>query len=232
MYFARETASRKMPVVSFRTFTASICLGTLAITAQAGIINQSILSGDGWKSNEAAVSDWETLGFDDASWIQAYGGYPCPTTPGDLIPGTAASHMWHYPSGTPNGADGPIEAFFRYSFSLDLTSASLPILGQALISVDDDYEFYVNGHLAFENKDGGNAQVRDFVDFTSLLRNGDNLFAIHAVDGGWGAPFDRSFERVLFDGTVKTVAVPEPGSFVLLGLGLLGMVYGRRRLFN
>ena len=160
-----------------------------------------------WKSSDTVPEGWETLEFDDSSWAFARAPYFSPTDPGDLIPGTSAQHMWHDPDGTSNGENGPIEAFFRLTFNIQ--PGSLPLSAQAQISVDDDYEFYVNGNLVKENKDGGFADQVDVVDFSTELRNGKNVLAIHAVDGGWDNPRDRQFERVLFDATINGRALTE-----------------------
>jgi len=61
-------------------------------------------------------------------------------------------------------------------------------------------------HATFANRDNGFAGVVDRVDFTRFLRNGRNVFAIHAVDGGWDDPRDRLNESVLFDATLAPVS--------------------------
>ena len=194
---------------------------TIARPAHAAPIDLNIISGTSWLSSDTLQAGWETIGFDDSSWVSARAPYPNPTSETTLIPGTSAKFMWYDPAGMSDGTTGPNEAFFRYSFDMMLGADSIPLLAQALVNADDDYEFYVNGNLVAENKDGGNAEVVDFVDFTSSLVNGKNLLAIHAVDGGWGNPRDRIYERVLFDGNISTVSVSEPATLLLLLPGLL-----------
>jgi hypothetical protein len=80
--------------------------------------------------------------------------------------------------------------------------------------VDDDYELYVNGVLAFANRDGGNSEIVDQVDIAPHLRDGENVIAIHAVDGGWSFPFDWAFEDVLFDATIEISAPPEADTLI------------------
>ena len=162
-----------------------------------------ILSGSGWKStdtiDEDSIDNWKLVDFNDSAWSPTPATYPNPKEPGEIISGTSAEHMWHGTSTT--GTDGPIEAFFRYSF--DIRPEHFRLIGKAQISVDDDYELYVNGTLVFENKDGGFAEVVNTVDLTPYLQEGKNVFAIHAVDGGWDNRRNRLYERVLLDATIE-----------------------------
>jgi hypothetical protein len=194
-----------------------LCVGAAALvllagSAQASVVTTTILSGADWRSSASGPSGWETLAYNDTGWDFARAPYP---TGGPGIPGSAAVAIWHDPTGTSDGTTGVTTAFFRYSFDLgDLT----PTLAQARISVDDDYAFYVNGTLALLNNDGGNGNLVQSVNFTSLLHSGKNVLAFQAVDGAWGSPFPRGYERLLFDGTVESV--PEPATPSLVGLAL------------
>jgi hypothetical protein len=190
-------------------------------------INLDIVSSENWRSSDTPTKGWETLSFDDSGWSFARSPYPGPTDPTALIPGTSAQFIWHDPAGTSNGGTGPIEAFFRFTFDLEIQPDSLPLVGQALINVDDDYNLFINGNLVFQNHDNGFSDLVDFVDFTSFLRNGPNVIAIHAVDGGWSYPKDRINERVLFDGQIRTV--PALGAFSMILIGFLGLVGLRSR---
>jgi len=189
----------------------------------------NVLSGTDWRSSDQFQTGWSELGFNDSDWSFARAPYPGPTDPTTLIAGTEAEHMWHDPDNTSDGGTGPIQAFFRYEFDMALNGDHLPLFAQALISVDDDYEFFVNGNLAYRNADGGFADQVDLVDFASQLVSGRNVLAIHAVDGGWGNPWNRGYERVLFDGVVRSAALPVPAVLPLLGVGLLGLAWFRRR---
>jgi len=187
-------------------------------------IDIQITSGDEWRSTDTLVSGWQTLGVDDTSWAQARGDYPFVSSapPQTYIPGTSATYMWHDPNDSSNGANGPNEAFFRYTFELNLTASSLPILGQAFIDADDDFEFFVNGVSVFLDDSGGFTHgPSHFVDFTTHLQNGQNVFGIHAVDGKWIYPQDWGHEWALIDARISSV--PEPSTIALLGLGLLGL---------
>ena len=55
--------------------------------------------------------------------------------------GTTAQHIFYDPTGMSDGTTGSVEAFFRFTFKLDIQLNSFPHIGQALINVDDDYDF-------------------------------------------------------------------------------------------
>ncbi len=185
-----------------RTLRLAVLLLMAVVAARAeAAATLQVLSGSGWRSSDVLVAGWESPGFDDSGWAYARGAYPNPGSPQDLIPGTLATPMWHDPAATSNGMSGPNSAFFRYAFELP----SLPVNGLITMSVDDDYRLYVNGSLAFENQDGGNAQIVDHIDVSALLREGSNTLAIMAVDGALAGPYDRLYERVLLDGRISTV---------------------------
>lgn len=224
------------------------CVQQLAATAaflcvthaQAAPINLPIVSDSTWRSTSTTPGDWTAIDFDDSGWRHAYAPYPNDvTTPADIAGGpTAAQLMWDWPnSGVPNGENGPNEAWFRYTFNLALTPDALPVLAQALVIADDEFELFVNGtkydfghSTALADNMRSNGQPNPLLaDFTSLLRNGTNVLAIHAADGSLAAPHDELYEYVFFDGRIVTV--PEPGSMVLWlsGVVLMTGVLGQRR---
>jgi hypothetical protein len=162
------------------------------------------------------------VAFDDSSWVFARAPYPNLNDP-PIIPGTSAVYIWHDPTGTSDGTTGVTRAFFRYKFNLDAVAQS----GQALINVDDDYDFYVNGVLADANHDFGFGDSIQSVDFTDKLVVGKNVFAFEAIDGGWPNAFNRGFESLLFDANITTV--PVPAAAWLFGSGLLYLIGIARR---
>jgi len=176
--------------------------GLPAIVSGSHWLSYGIYSG----SSGFPPAGWETVNFDDSAWAEARAPYPSPTQPSSLIPGSNAEHMWHDPAHSSDGTNGSVQALFRKTFYLNLTGESRPYVGKAKISVDDDYDLYVNGDLVFQNHDNGNADVVDVVDLTPNLQNGKNVIAIHAVDGGWDNPRDRIYERVLFDAKIHPLS--------------------------
>lgn len=207
--------------------------------AFAAAINLHIVSDNTWRSSDTAPVGWEQVAFNDSAWSNARAPYPNDrATPGGVLPGTLAQFMWHDPLGTSDGQRGPNEVFLRKTFTLNLAADSLPILGQALIDADDDFEFFVNGARVILDASGGLNLPPKFVDFTSKLVTGLNVFAVHAVDGGFegvdasGNPIGHGFgnilEWVLVDSRIVTV--PEPLTSLLLLTGCIGLLrYGRRQ---
>ena len=190
----------------------------------------NVLSDNTWKSNASAVAHWQYLGFDDSGWSNARAPYPLSTgqTAQTLLPGTAAKAMWHDPeSASVYGTEGSNNAYFRKTFFLDISDASASRTGLARVFVDDDFELYVNDHLAYTDNNG--VADKHLIDFSSLLRNGFNAFAVHAADGRLSQPHDQVYEMFLFDGLISVGArrVPEPSSVLLLSLGLLGLLHRR-----
>jgi Tol biopolymer transport system component len=158
------------------------------------------VSNGAWRSSDTEAPGWQNRGFDDSAWVFARAPYPNPTPATAKIPNTTAQYIWHDPNfDSQNGASGVLRAFLRYSFELD----AAPIAATAKISVDDDYDFYVNGQRVLENHDGGASEKVDTLDIAGLLTAGTNVFAIEAVDGSWQSPYDLLYESVMLEAIVK-----------------------------
>jgi len=214
-------------------FILVVVLLSFPLIVFAAPIDLHVVSNSNWKSSNILQTGWNNISFNDSAWVNARSNYPTTVPPDNRIPGTSAEFIWYDPNNLSDGTTGPIEVWLRYSFDLNIQLDSLPLLGQALVSVDDDYEFFVNGTRVILNDDetaGGpgtpTLSTYQFVDFTNELVNGTNVFAIHAADGYLYSPYDRSYENVLVDGRIITTsaAVPEPSSLFLVSAGLLGFL--------
>ncbi len=157
-----------------------------------------------WKSSDTAQDGWQSVNFDDSMWDQARAEYPNPVAPAVFLPDTLAQSIWHDPLGLSNGANGPLRAYFRHTFMLPADASTAPLIGQLRMNGDDDYDVYINGLLVLENHDEGGADKVDSLDFTYALREGENVIAIEAVDGGWSAPYNRGNERIIVEGVVAS----------------------------
>lgn len=221
-----------------RLLTTSVAF-LCAAHAQAAPIHLSVVSGNNWRSSATEQAGWTDAGFNDQAWDHAYAPYPNPgTTPFDIVEEpTPAQLMWHWPSAdVPNGRNGVNQAWFRYTFDLALTPSSRPLIAQAFVIADDEFELFINGKkydfggsTALAKHQRPNKQPLPlFADFGSFLQNGTNVFAIHAADGSLLDPRNEYFEYVFFDADIRTV--PEPTSPALLFSGLLIMTAMARRV--
>lgn len=232
-----------------RLIAATSTAALIATQAMAFPVDTRFITGanQGWKSFGDAggappPAAWATNGFDDSAWSNARAPYPNPNQPSALIappPCTpnctylGAQFMWHDPAGTSNGTTGVTDAYFRRHFFIPMvTPDDLPIKATMRIAADDDFEVFVNGQLAFANHDQGFADQVFTFDFTpfvlaSSVGLSDNVVAIHAVDGGWGTPWDRGWESVLMEATVRSV--PEPSGALLFAASVVALVATTRR---
>lgn len=214
---------RTQPTLRLVALTAGLLLSSLS--AQA--VTVGLISNSSWLSTADAQVGWQNPGsFDTSAWVAARAPYP---TPAAGLPGSDAQTIWHDPSNlSVDGTGGVSEAWFRRTLDLNLADAGQHVSSATVrLRVDDDYAFYVNGLLALLNDDQGYADRVQMVDITSFLREGENLFAIHAVDGGWGNPYSRSYQGLLFDAQIEVVPAPASMALVLAALAAAG--FARRK---
>lgn len=202
-------------------------------TVAKGIISKSIVGGKGWVVTTSPGPDcpaanclaWTTTNYNDSAWVTPTltdnsGGI---TFVDDVLPGTKAKFMWHPSAST--------VAYFRYKFTLDATSQTLPLSAGAFVGADDFYELWVNGNFVASGLLSEHVQGPDWfpqsVDLTPYLQSGQNVIAIRANDGDCkthdpltglcshapfaadgtysGDAFSRSFRQLFFDGKVISV---------------------------
>lgn len=155
-----------------------------------------VVSDGTWKSYNQNVSSWQSRWFNDSGWRTAKSPYPNPSPPTNWICGTKAAYMWDWPGGgTPNGQNGPKDAWFRKSVTLSLAPEDIS-KAEVLVAADDDFDLYVNGHLVWRDWNGNLSGAPFRVDIKQYLLNGANTFAIHARDS-------YGYEWVLFDATIE-----------------------------
>lgn len=157
-----------------------------------------ILSDGTWKAFDREVPGWHDANFDDTSWRNAYAPYPNQTPPGYWICGTRAEMIWDYPGpGTPDGFDGPTDAWFRKTFNIAVDPSAIES-AQAVVAVDDDFELFVNGILAEPRDWDGTLRGAPYTyDIKGKLRKGKNVLAVHGRDS-YGLN-----EWFLLDATIK-----------------------------
>jgi hypothetical protein len=197
-----------------------------------GVISLSIISGLNWvvannpgpncPANDCLL--WTTIDYDDSTWVSPMlSKTNGATTLDDVLPGTKAQFMWH-PS-------NDIVAYFRYKFTLDATSRTLPLLAEAFVGADDNYELWVNGNFVINGVLAehleGITWLPQIADITPYLQAGPNVIAIRANDGSCKsfdpetrlcsrvpfAPdgtynandFSLGFKNLFFDGIIQTI---------------------------
>ena len=186
----------------------------------------SIDTSDDWMSFDSEQADWNTLGFDDSSWRNAYEDYSTHPDTSSYPELSEAYTIWDWPYiGTPSGSNGPNEAYFRYSFYLD-DSVDSALFSYA---VDDNMILYINGNIAYtDNGYGANTETNLTID-TSLFVIGENLIAIYAWDGAYNTVYNRGGEALTANLLIETNPVPEPATMLLLGSGIIGLAGFRRK---
>lgn len=149
-------------------------------------IDTFILSDASWKSFDELQMGWESPGFDDSEWRNAFAPYPFAqvSPPDSIIPDTNAVFMWDYPDYPPvlpDGRDGPRRAWLRKRFNLPAKPENI-VTATLTAGADDDFDFFVNGIQVLSDHDGDVFTAPFTVDIKPYLQDGNNVFAMHAID--------------------------------------------------
>lgn len=232
------------------SFIAGLVLCSL--DAHAGYQFHDIGGGSQWHTteNQTLGQQWLSGNFQSTEGVAAWAPYGNSRT--DL---NANRMMWGCGSDgslCPGGGDGgmgPTEVFFGYSIFI-YPGASFR--GAASIIADDFFDLTINGNEVFSatldgHKDSNNQPLPVTIDFTPFLREGNNVFALRAMDGYLKNAFacesgytsvssslgdfckgNRENEYMYVIGSVTVI--PEPGGLSLVGVALVGLGVMRRRL--
>jgi hypothetical protein len=184
----------------------------IPMTANADLI---LAPGSSWKytlSDPTGDSTWNDLGFDDSGWSTGNAPFGNTGGTGDF----AAATNW-----SADGADGD-DLWVRHI--IDLTGFDLSSIAWDL-GVDNGYALYVNGQaVAAANAEGFTFRWEYGGDFSGVtLASGQNVIAVALEDHGGLTAFDMQV-------TGDRASVPEPTTLLLLGIGLAGLGFTKRRL--
>ncbi len=145
--------------------------GSAQVSGTVQTSTTNIVTDITWKGSTTGPVGWTSNSFNDTSWGYAVEQDPSwhgnPTT---LIPDTTAKTIW-YPSSIYWNTSN---AYFRKSINL----TQVPTSATLNISVDDDYELYVNGTLVGVNNDNGWAGTQQYNVLNMLVIGQNEQFMV------------------------------------------------------
>ncbi len=197
----------KKTFILFSLLIVNALIVMLVVNTAFAAESIKILSDNSWKSCDSLQAGWESSGFDDSGWRNAYAPYPYNTVhpPTHYIPDTNAVYMWDYPDyppTVPNGWNGPDEAWFRKTFTVPCYPSNV-VSASVVVGADDDFDFYVNGVLVHSDWDNTTSTAPFTIDIEPYLVKGENVFAMYAKDSVGGR------EWALVDATIQIFVTPE-----------------------
>ncbi|MBL8377245.1 MAG: hypothetical protein JNM79_05225 [Burkholderiales bacterium] len=191
------------------TWVMCVLVSLSAMSAGAAVVETNST----WRATQfAPLAGWNVdVVFDTSS---AAGWNDAVELSSAVLDGNLVPVIWQ--SGTGHG--GPAQVWLRHVFTLP----SDPFSGLLDLSVDDDAQVYINGHLVLDDQSGNNETFLN-LDVGAFLVAGSNLIAIAAQDSGGGQGIFARLE-------VGRRAVSEPNSLSLLAVAMLLLLWPLVRL--
>ena len=202
-----------------KTFNIILLAGLVACPAIATAVPITIVSqADTWRYNFGASLGSGVSNLTLPNFTANYSG---------VSTGQAAF-------GNRNAPGGPVNTtwFANRALYLQKTvnlSGNLTSDATLNVAVDNGAAIWINGNLAFRDDRGGFTSIWEYPNqnvSSSFFTSGANIISVIANDYGGLTYFDMELTGDVGD---NGVSVPEPSTLALMGLGLLGIGFAKRK---